>query len=71
MKGTILSIAALCVLGLASCKKDYTCECTYQGTGDITVTEKHDIKNAALDDAKDKCDDYEDNTTFSKTCTLL
>lgn len=45
-------------MGLASCKKDYTCECTYGGDnvdGDGTWEYK-DVKES---DAEDSCDEQE------------
>lgn len=71
MKKVIFGISALALLSLASCKKDYNCECTYQDTGNATIIENKSIKNATLSDAKKTCDDYESNATFTKTCTLL
>lgn len=43
--------AAVAVLALASCKKDYTCECTYSG-----ASYKYDLKNVKKSDAKKACD---------------
>lgn len=71
MKKLVLGFSAIALLGLASCKKDYNCECTYQNTGSTTVTENNSINNATLKDAKDACDDYETGGAFAKTCTLL
>jgi len=42
--------AAVAVLALASCKKDYTCECKL---GDLTYDDT--IKNVTLKEATDKC----------------
>ena len=47
-----LLFAAFAVLGLASCKKDYTCQCKI---GDITHDSK--IENVTLKEATDKCND--------------
>lgn len=71
MKKVIFGALALAFLGLTSCKKDYTCKCTYQGTGETTITENKEIKNAALDDAKKTCDGYESEGLITKTCSLL
>ncbi|TSJ45050.1 hypothetical protein [Fluviicola chungangensis] len=73
MKKLVLGVSAMALLGLASCKKDYDCECTYQNTGSTTtVTEHKTIKNSSLDDAKKTCDGYESSDgTITKTCTLL
>lgn len=72
MKKLVLGVAAMALLSLASCKKDYNCECTYQNTGSTTtVSENKTIKNASLDDAKKTCDGYETDGAVVKTCTLL
>lgn len=72
MKKIIYGVSAIALLSLASCKKDYNCECTYQNTGSsTTVTENKPIKNATLDDAKKTCDSYESEGSITKTCTLL
>lgn len=70
MKGSILTIMALLVVGFAStsCKKDYTCTCTEQISGSA-VSNSFPIKKSALDDAKDLCDARE--TEGVTTCTLL
>ena len=72
MKKLVFGVSAIALLSLASCKKDYDCECTYQNTGSTTtVTEHKTVKNSSLDDAKRTCDDYESEGTITKTCTLL
>lgn len=71
MKKVVFGVAAMVLLGLTSCKKDYDCECTYQDTGSVTVTEHKTIKNSSLDDAKKTCDGYESSGSVTKTCTLL
>lgn len=50
----VLFLGAFAVLGLASCKKDYTCECTSTTMG-ITTTSSTTIK-AKKDDAKTTCE---------------
>lgn len=71
MKKLIFGVSAIVLLGLSSCKKDYNCECTYQDTGNTTITENKTIKNSSLDDAKKTCDGYESTGTITKTCSLL
>ena len=72
MKRVILGVSAMALLSFTSCKKDYDCECTYQNTGNTTVTEHHTVKNSTLDDAKKTCDGYEDDDpAYTKTCSLL
>lgn len=51
-KFSILAVAAIFVLGLSSCKKDYTCTCTYPSGDPESVTYK-DVKKK---DAEDACD---------------
>lgn len=71
MKKLIFGVSAIVLLGLSSCKKDYNCECTYQDTGNTTITENKTVKNSSLDDAKKTCDGYETTGMFTKTCSLL
>ncbi|MGV3609732.1 MAG: hypothetical protein ACO1N0_02210 [Fluviicola sp.] len=71
MKKLVLGFSAIALLSLASCKKDYNCECTYQNTGNTTIKEDKPINNATLKDAKNTCDDYETSGAFTRTCTLL
>ncbi|MNK01936.1 hypothetical protein D3C87_197510 [compost metagenome] len=71
MKKVVFGVAAMVLLGLTSCKKDYDCECTYQDTGSVTITEHKTVKNSSLDDAKKTCDGYETQGSITKTCTLL
>ena len=57
MKMTLLAIA-VAGLTFASCKKDYTCTCTYNGTmqkGEVSTTIKDTKKGA-----KETCDSYSD-----------
>jgi hypothetical protein len=71
MKKLFIGVSAIGLLSLASCKKDYNCECTYQDSSSTTVTETKKIKNATLDDAKKTCDGYESDGFVTKTCSLL
>ena len=48
MKKVLLAVAVVAIL--ASCKKDYTCECTILG-----VTTPTEIKDAKKADAEDAC----------------
>lgn len=47
----VLLIAAVAGLAMVSCKKDYTCECTYSGGGvsGTTTTTIKDTKKKATD----------------------
>ena len=53
MKKTLLigALGVFAISALASCKKDYTCDCTISGQ---TVSTQ--IKDAKKKDAKDACD---------------
>lgn len=66
MKLAVLTLAAFTMLGLASCKKDYTCECTKtraSETGSVStkdgVYQFKDTKVRAID----KCNDKETSGT--------
>lgn len=68
----ILLIAAVAGLAMASCKKDYTCECTSTDTapGSTTTTSKKTIKEATKRQAKANCFSYStDYTSGSNTYT--
>lgn len=54
----LLSIAAITValVSLSSCKKDYTCACTFSGAGAGTPAQNIEIKDAKKKDAKETCD---------------
>ncbi len=60
-----LSIVAMFVFVFSSCKKDYTCTCTFPN-GDTTVTQ---IDNVSKDDAQSACNALI-ATTLATTCTL-
>ena len=65
----VIGIAAIGIISLASCKKDYTCECkTGEETAIVTTSE---IKNRTLKDAKEACENGS-GTTFgvTRTCSL-
>lgn len=73
MKKVLLSVFALSMLSLASCKKDYTCSCTstsggYSATSTITI-------HATKKDAKDACDAFDatasaGGTTATTACEI-
>lgn len=44
-------VAAVVILALTSCKKDWTCECSYYGE-----TESYAIKETKKKDAKAQCE---------------
>jgi hypothetical protein len=53
----VYMMLAVCAFALASCKKEYTCDCTYSdgfgGTGSLSYTFE-----AKKSDAETMCDDY-------------
>lgn len=51
MKKVLLVCFACSMLAMVSCKKEYTCECTYNGT-----TTTHKLPEAKKSDAKFYCD---------------
>lgn len=53
MKKLLLAVAALGLISLTSCKKDYTCTCT-----DGTDTETINIPDAKKKDAKNVCNTW-------------
>jgi len=71
MKKVIL-VAAVSMMALASCKKDYTCECT-PTVGDKT---SFVLENSSESDAKDNCEGTSASVTIngtvvsSTTCAL-
>jgi hypothetical protein len=51
----ILLVAAVAGLSMASCKKDYTCTCTYTPQGGAAQTYTYPMKDVKKKDAKDAC----------------
>lgn len=73
MKKLIFSLSAVIMLAAVSCKKDYTCDCTYTGGG-LTQTASYTI-NATKSDAETACDANETSVTvgtetFKWACEL-
>ncbi len=69
MKRVLILLPAL-TLTLGACKKDYTCECTYNPGGN---TDKYTIKNATKRQAKANCYSWSANvlgTIVKADCTL-
>ncbi len=52
MKKLLFVFAIAAIGSLASCKKDYTCECTLLG-----VSTSFEIEDSKKGDAEDACDD--------------
>ncbi len=65
----ILLIAAVAGLAMASCKKDYTCECTESSTipGSTTTTSKNQILDASKRQAKANCVSWSSEMTVGTT----
>lgn len=64
--------AAVAVISLSSCKKDYTCECDWEYMGQST-TATTEINDAKKKDAEEACDSFETQTESaggSASCTL-
>lgn len=57
-----LFIAALGILGFASCKKNYHCQCSYNNQ----VKLDRDLGSQTKDDAKTACSAYDSTVTGEK-----
>ncbi|WP_343632848.1 hypothetical protein [Fluviicola sp.] len=79
MKRVVVAVVALSGLALASCKKDYTCECRMIRTDDdgSTVTSSdgtYTFKDSRAR-AEDRCNDLEDSGTdilgeYTRECDI-
>lgn len=56
MKKNTVLVAALALLSLTSCKKDYTCTCT--DPADPTSNQAFPFKDAKKKDAQSACDQW-------------
>ena len=69
----IMAIALIGLASFTSCKKNYTCTCTTV-VGTSSTTETHSINDAYPNDAKNTCNNYQDqaNNTLpgGTTCHL-
>jgi len=52
----IFGVAFVATLAFSSCKKDYTCSCTYKGVDGETATIDAEFKDAKKKDAENACD---------------
>lgn len=43
------------IFSMSSCKKDYTCECTFSPDGSTSTTMTFDYENVKKQDAEDVC----------------
>lgn len=65
----VLLVAAVVVVGLASCKKDYTCTCTTTGNG-VTASVSSTTK-ATKKDAKSSCESGSKTANgYTTTCSI-
>ncbi|MES2515863.1 MAG: hypothetical protein V4580_17040 [Bacteroidota bacterium] len=74
MKKITLLAAAVVALSLASCKKDYTCECTKTGPNG-TSSESHNTGKMKLGDAQTRCNEGDASNevlgeTYTTECTI-
>lgn len=60
MKKLMLLGAAIAMLSVTACKKDYTCTCTYDPLGTGSGTSSYEIEKAKKQDAEDSCQAAED-----------
>ena len=51
----LLSAVACMAMTTTSCKKDYTCTCTYTPTGGTAQTYTYELKDVKKKDAKEAC----------------
>lgn len=65
MKKLVLAIAALGLISLTSCKKDYTCSCTTFATGSGIDGQTIETKTGKMKkkDAEKKCESSSTSTT--------
>lgn len=65
----VFIVASLSIFVLASCKKDYTCECTTSGSG-ISATVSSTVK-ATKKDAKEACENGSSSVAgVTTTCKI-
>ena len=70
MKKKNLFIPILIVIGLASCKKDYTCECVHNAGG-VTSTTTIIYENTKKSDAESACSKNNSSLgNLSVTCEI-
>ncbi len=68
MKKIIWILGAVGVLTLASCKKDWVCQCTDNNDNNTY----HDIHNATISDARNTCNSFEYNNFLGyNNCSLI
>lgn len=66
-----VAVVAVALISLSSCKKDYTCACTFSGAGAGTPNQNIEIKDAKKKDAKESCDNAQTNwAALGASCEL-
>jgi hypothetical protein len=73
MKKSIFVVAGVAMLALASCKKDYTCECTVTTMGIAVPTLPAEFKDVKKKDAEEACDALQTTYTVggaTASCSL-
>jgi hypothetical protein len=74
MKKLVLAASAIVILGMSSCKKDYTCDCK-ETTGSGTTFESTNYPNTRLVDARENCKDrqsfWQNGPRPNTECTIL
>ena len=65
MKKAMLALGVIAFFSLASCKKDYTCECTMNGQKQSTP-----LNDQKKSDAEDACNALDTQLGSSGSCEL-
>ena len=68
MKKFILPALFLGAIAFTSCKKDYTCDCTYTWSDGTTQTYTYEYPKSKKKDAEASCESW--NGTSGYECTL-
>ena len=68
MRKLWIALGIVGVLTLASCKKNWTCQCTDNNSNNTY----HDIPNSTLNDANQTCNDFEYNMNGNyNNCSII
>ncbi len=68
MKKIFLFLGLAGLLSLASCKKDWVCQCTDNNN----ATSYHDVPNATISDANRTCNNFESNSGgMYNNCSII
>lgn len=70
-KHILLFAAGALIFGLSSCKKDWTCECTFTAVDGSTQTSTTIFPKSTKKDAQTACDQAEQALSYANgNCTL-